>query len=139
MPPIETTIDSSDESPDSFAKSSLVTAELVSDPVVDAALVPRWKRALASAGRWSLLLILALMTFGFLSSGLSPDPSAIFDEDNAKSAVAQDENVDDIGRRVKPTRKRAIRNSRWFQEKLPSNGVRSWILAGWKRHPWRTG
>tara|TARA_R110002073_G_scaffold336304_1_gene532180 strand:+ start:247591 stop:249753 length:2163 start_codon:yes stop_codon:yes gene_type:complete len=97
MPPIETTIDSSDESPDSFAKSSLVTAELVSDPVVDAELVPSWKRALASVGRWSLLLILALMTFGFLSSGLSPDPSAIFDEDNAKSAVAQDENVDDIG------------------------------------------
>ncbi|GAB5512389.1 DUF1549 domain-containing protein [Rhodopirellula baltica] len=97
MPPIETTIDSSDESPDSFAKSSLVTAELVSDPVVDAEPVPRWKRALVSVGRWSLLLFLALMTFGFLCSGLSPDPSAIFDEGDAKSVVAQDKSVDDIG------------------------------------------
>ncbi|MEP4683881.1 MAG: DUF1549 domain-containing protein, partial [Rhodopirellula bahusiensis] len=97
MPPIEPTIDPSDESPDSFEESSLVTAELVSPPVVDAELVPGWKRALASVGRWGLLLVLALMTFGFLCSGLSPDPSEIFDESRISptEVVQQDDSISD--------------------------------------------
>ncbi|KLU04503.1 hypothetical protein RISK_003557 [Rhodopirellula islandica] len=90
MPSIEPTIDPSDESPDSFAENTLVTAELVTPPVVTAELVPRWKRTLASVRRWGVLLVLALLTFGFLSSGLSPDPSAIFDEsDRDLHPVAQ--------------------------------------------------
>jgi hypothetical protein len=90
MSSIEPTIGPSDESPDSIDESTLVTVELVTPSVVDAELVPTWKRVLASVGRWGLLLVLALMTFGFLCSGLSPDPSAIDDENDGRmNEVAQ--------------------------------------------------
>src|SRR6056297_792631 len=99
MTPIETTIDDGDESPDAPSLAALVTTELVSERVVEAEEVkrePRWKRALGSIGRGSLLLFLALMTFGFLCSGLSPEPSALVDKNGDQSTVAAGGNGDGI-------------------------------------------
>ncbi|MCC9657663.1 DUF1549 domain-containing protein [Rhodopirellula halodulae] len=118
-----------------------VVAELVPD--VEAEVVsqasserPPWKRRFRAIGRWVVLGGLMLMTFAFLSSGLSPNPSAIPTLEIASDSTSTDHSVLIQGNSPSEAGVPAIENvalrADGVREKKPEDVLRERLAEQWR-------